>query len=127
MRERVAARRTPSSRPAPTKFLADKVPDSPLTPRGTAEIIATCLREIIGEDGHAAKRLARAANSTKESAENWLSGRNAPNLAAFLNMCRQYPQLRAEADRLMAMEAEIDPEFQRALAAFTQAYYARTP
>lgn len=120
MSSSVALCRPAMSPAGPTKFVPNNVANNvqePLTPRATAEIVAVCLREVVGADGHAAKRLARAAHSTKEAADNWLSGRNAPNLAAFLNLCRAYPALQAQARRLMALAGDLDPELQRDLAA----------
>lgn len=66
------------------------------------------------------KLVAIAGDCRADTAKNWMDGRNAPNLASFFRLAREMPELRAEAMRLMAPEAEFEPEFMRDLLAAMQ-------
>jgi hypothetical protein len=84
--------------------------------------VHTALDFIFGDRAHKAKLAAKAANSNPRAAKQWFARENGMSLAAFINMARQVPEFRAEARRLMEMEADSDPEFERAFAAFWRAW-----
>ncbi len=50
---------------------------------------------------HAAKLLARDANATPRTAENWLAGTNAPSGENLINLMRRCAALRHEINRLV--------------------------
>lgn len=64
----------------------------------------------LGRARHAVKALATAANTNTRSAENWLQGRCAPNVASFINLCRRIPEMKAAALRLLEADDVLDPE-----------------
>lgn len=71
------------------------------------------------------KRLADAANITPNGAKQIIEGHNGLSLDSYLNIAKQYPEFDAMVRQLLAMERDCDPAFQRALVAFTSAFYAR--
>ena len=77
--------------------------------------ITTRLREAVGSDRNAAKTIARAVGANVHTVNNWLEGRNAPSIANFIELANAYPELRAEARRLLALESDLDPEMERTL------------
>jgi len=62
------------------------------------------------------KVIARIAGASKKSAENWLAGDHPPSLVYFLRLLPHSPSLR----KLIGMESELHPEFQRELSALIQ-------
>lgn len=63
------------------------------------------------------KRIARAENCGPRTAENHWDGRNLPSLVQALRLGASVPEFGAELRRLMGMEADLDPEFERDLMA----------
>ena len=84
-------------------------------PSEITELIAATLRRAVGDDRNAIKSIARAADTNVHTARNWLQGRNAPGIANFIQLANEYPELRAEARRLLALESDLDPEMERTL------------
>jgi hypothetical protein len=62
------------------------------------------------------KVIARIAGASPKSAENWLAGDHPPSLVYFLRLLPHSPSLR----KLVAMEADLSPDFQRELSALIQ-------
>lgn len=81
------------------------------------ETICDVLRATFGDDKHAAKRLARVADSSPETAKNWLSGRNPPGLKHFLILARQIPELKGLVCRMLELDTDINPTIERDLIA----------
>jgi len=75
--------------------------------------VTTALSSVLS-DFHA-KDIADATGSSVRAAENAKQGMNAMSLAHFLNACRELPELRAMAMRMMGCETTVDPEFQRGI------------
>lgn len=71
------------------------------------------------------KLAARDADVGVDTAKNWLEGRNAPRLADFFRLARNCAALRAEALRLMQMDADLDPRFMRDVMAMMQTWEQR--
>lgn len=86
------------------------------------EAVSQALKEAIGEDKHAAKKLARIVNASAATAQNWLDGRNAPGLAHFIRMCRAIPSLKGVALRLLEADDALDPEFAKKFNDVAQAW-----
>lgn len=61
------------------------------------------------------KGLARAANSNIRAVEAWIAKRSTPNGLHLLRLMATIPEVQAECRRLAAMEANLDPEFEREL------------
>jgi len=93
-----------------------------LTADEVGETVHGALVIAFGE--HRAKRAAETANSTVNTAKKWFKGENGVGLTAFLNLARRDPTMRAAAMRLLALEADLDPDFQQELARFVRAAQA---
>lgn len=78
------------------------------------------------DEGQEVKEIARAADCSPDAIKKIASGRHAFSLTTLVNLARApgYEWMASEVRRLTEMDADHDPEFQRALAAFTAAYYA---
>ncbi len=87
--------------------------------------IAERLRDHFGDDRHAVRKLAEAANTNERTAENWLLGKNAPGVLHFLKLMAAIPSLQAEVRRLCAMEADLDPELARDMQALITTFQRR--
>lgn len=57
---------------------------------------------MFGERRNAAKILARMSGASKRSAENWLAGRNTPQMEHAIKMMAECRELEAEVIRLVA-------------------------
>lgn len=73
------------------------------------------------------KEIARAADCSPDAIKKIADGSRAFSLTTLVNLLRAsgYEWMQPELRRLMAMDANLDPELQRGLAAYTQAYYAQ--
>lgn len=92
------------------------VSDPPIMRMGTNQLTLVWSQELkreFGEDKHAAKKIARLADTNVRTAENWLYGHNTPDLLHALRLMAKVPGLAGEMRRLMAMESDLDPEFER--------------
>jgi hypothetical protein len=90
-----------------------------ITDREVSDVVSQTLRRAFNDN---LKLVAIAGDVGPDTAKNWLEARNPPKLATFINMCRQCPELRAEAFRLMDPEAEFDPDFMRDFMRLAQTY-----
>lgn len=91
-----------------------------LDQHGMAGIVSEALRKAYGREKSAAKTIARAANTNERTARNWLEGRALPNFMSTLRLMATTPELRSEVARITAMQAELDPEAERAVSALVQ-------
>jgi hypothetical protein len=64
------------------------------------------------------KVIARLAGASPQAAKNWLAGQHPPSLVSFLRLLPHSPSLR----KLIAMEQDCDPGFQRGLIELMQRY-----
>lgn len=62
------------------------------------------------------KVIARHAGVSQETVKRWMAADSAPSLIYFMRLLPHSPSLR----KLVSMEQNLDPEFQRELAAFIQ-------
>lgn len=83
------------------------------------------MRAHVGDDRHAAKKLADILECSPRTAENYLQGRTAPGGVHFLRAYAAIPEFTAEVRRLSAMESSLDPEFERAAMDFLRVASAR--
>lgn len=81
-------------------------------------IFSAALRSEYGEKRHAKKSVASAANCNLRAAENWLDGKNTPDLLHGLRLAVTVPAWRAELRRLLALDAEPSSEAEREIALF---------
>lgn len=94
-------------------------------PRTLPERISTrCVTDALAEvlAPFHAKEIAEASGSSVRAAENAKQGMNAMSLAHFLNACREIPELKAMALKMMGHEEEVNPERERALAMLVNSY-----
>lgn len=63
--------------------------------------ITPVLRRVFGDARHGAKLLARAASVSPRTAENWLSGANAPRLAEALRLMLECEDIAAEINAFL--------------------------
>lgn len=78
-------------------------------PVNTAEVIdlvSGLLRDTFGQYRGYRKHIARAAGASPSSADNWVDGVTSPSLRHFINLCRHYPELRPDVERLLFGETE---------------------
>lgn len=96
----------------------------------TAALCRDVLRNTYGEQRAAAKAAAEDSNQSPRAAENWIAGENPMSLTAFLNAYHNNPAFKAWARKLLLMEQDLDPHFERELHSFIRAaqrYGAETP
>ena len=80
-----------------------------------AAMVSRSLQQDFGQERHAVKKIAGGTGAGLKTAENWLGGRCAPDAANLLKLMAMSPVLAGEVRRLTAMEANLDPEFERAM------------
>lgn len=93
-----------------------------LTDEQVADQVAGALVIDFGQFKSTHKVIAQAAGSSVKTAENWTSGATAPSLANFLRLLPHSPALQSMVKRVMGLEAELHPDFQRELVALMQRY-----
>lgn len=69
------------------------------------------------------KGVARAASCNMRSVENWCQGVHTPNGLQLLRLMATVPEVQAEVRRLAAMEADLDPTFERDMDALMRTYW----
>lgn len=92
---------------------AQPAPAFAMTQGQYQETVSNVLRVAFGRQRHAVKQLARTAGTSASTAKNWLEGRSTPIGLHMLRLMATVPELQAEVRRLTAMEADLDPEFDR--------------
>ena len=91
---------------------------APVLAIGQAEfeaVVSNALQAAFGHLRNPVKALAKVANKNERTAENWYTGKCAPNGLALLQLMAQVPELQAEVRRLTAMESDLDPRLERQL------------
>jgi hypothetical protein len=80
-----------------------------------ARVSETEIRDYVADAldalGEPVKEIARHADATPPTVENWRQRRNTMSLPNFVRLCRQHPRFKAWAKRLLEMESALDPEF----------------
>lgn len=89
------------------------------------QIVGDALRSHFGERRFAVKQIAAIANTNERTARNWYEKKNLPDLVHFFRLAAHVPELQAEARRLLALEAALDPLFARDLAQLVSSYQRR--
>lgn len=89
-----------------------------LTQLAWQEAASKAMRDHVGEDRHAAKRLGNILECSPRTAENFLLGRTTPSGIHFLRAYAMIPEFTAEVRRLTGMAQSLDPAFERDLAVF---------
>lgn len=89
-----------------------------ITQQSWSDRAAQAMRDHVGDDRHAAKRLCNILECSPRTAENFLLGRTTPSGIHFLRAYAMIPEFTAEVRRLTGKEASQDPTFERDLAAF---------
>jgi len=80
------------------------------------------MHDEFGDRREARRALADAANSNERAAENWLAGKNTPDLLHALRLAVTVPAWRAELRRLLALDQEPDSEIERELTEFVHRF-----
>lgn len=89
-----------------------------LTQKAWMDASSQAMREHVGDDRHAAKRLGNILECSPRTAENFLLGRTTPSGIHFLRAYAMIPEFTAEVRRLTGMQQSMDPMFERDLANF---------
>jgi DNA-binding transcriptional regulator YiaG len=86
------------------------------------EAICDAIRRAIELDPFGVKTIARAANANIRTVENWAAKRSTPDGLHLVRLMATVPEVQAEVRRLAAMDADLDPEFERDLARVLEGY-----
>lgn len=95
--------------------------EADLRERDVAKQVASALVVDFAHFRSHHKVIARIAGASPKAAENWLAGDNPPSLVFFLRLLPHSPSLR----KLVAMDAELSPDFQRELSQLIQRHMQR--
>jgi hypothetical protein len=82
-----------------------------------AERVAEALEEDFGNAKSSVKEIMRAANCNEASAKNWKQAKCCPDFLNGLRLMMRSPALQKQILTLIGMERDLDPNFQRDLAA----------
>lgn len=85
--------------------------------------ICDALRQHVEGNASGVKSLARAANANVRTVENWLAKRSTPDGLHLVRLMATIPEVQAEVRRLAAMEADLDPNFERDMDALVRTYW----
>lgn len=66
------------------------------------------------------KHVARLALASPRSVESWVNGTRLPSLEFFFRLLPHSPSLQALMRRMIGLESELSPDFQRELMALVQ-------
>lgn len=102
-------------------------PVDALSSADLARVVSHHLRREFADRKSGIKAVQQAANCNAPTARNWWHGHNAPDAVNLLRLAARVPALKAEVARLIAMESQHDPEFQRALADLIRAAQRTRP
>jgi hypothetical protein len=89
------------------------------------EVLGEFQRAVVidlGAERDARKRLAQIEDSNARTAKGHYEGKNLPGVVAFLRAAQQCPTLKAYVRRVLQMEADLDPAFERELHGLFAAY-----
>jgi hypothetical protein len=88
---------------------------APIAKHVATQALSTTLREAYGPYAGKHKKIAQHAGiKSAKTAEAWSCGRNLPALEYFLELGRNSPAIQKMTMRLWGLDADIDPEYQRA-------------
>lgn len=97
-----------------------QAPIDRISEREFARVVSQALQAHYGPLKASAKCVANDADASVDAAKNWLAGVCPPSSIFLARLEAKVPGLAAEMRRLRAMEAEHDPEFQKAFVLFMQ-------
>jgi len=100
-------------------------PIDTISEREFALIVSAALQAHYGPLKASAKHVANDAGASIATAKNWLAGLCPPSSVYLKRLEAKVPGLAAEMRRLTALEAEIDPDFQRELTSLLRRVGAR--
>jgi hypothetical protein len=86
-----------------------------------AQVIAAALAHDYGDFKFTDKLIAKDSGASPRTANNWRSEMNTPSLPYFLRLYARSPAVRAAVRKLTAMEADLDPDAERARSRLVQA------
>jgi hypothetical protein len=87
----------------------------PIVKEVVTQELSTTLRVVYGQYASKHKRIAKDAGiKSAKTAEAWACQRNLPALEYFLELGRNQPAIQKMTLRLWGLDADIDPEYQRA-------------
>lgn len=117
--EEIAPVRTETFGPPKTENLyRDTDSPAPILAMTQADL-NSCFHEAVvlefGSKRAPTRQLADAAGSNIRAAKNWYEGNNTPDLLHALKLAVTVPAWRAELRRILAMDAALDPDVERAL------------
>jgi hypothetical protein len=99
----------------------ERAPIEKLDEDSFTELFQAALENDYGNLKSKHKEIARHAGAAShKTAEAWTQGISLPGFYRGLKLAAKSPSLAKEVVRLIAMESQIDPEFQRDLVAFMQ-------
>lgn len=93
-----------------------------MTQRDGEEVVARALQAAFGYGRKAARAIADCANCNERTALGWLNGSSSPGFVHTLRLMATVPEFQAEVRRLAAMNADMDPHFERDLNALLATY-----
>jgi hypothetical protein len=91
-----------------------------ITKAHTAERVAFALQAWGRDKSAPIARVQHIAGVDRKTAAAWYNGKSPPQSEHLLNLARAIPELKGEVRRLLHMDAELDPDFQREFARFMQ-------
>lgn len=84
--------------------------------------IAAALQEAFRDKSAPIARVQKIAGVDRKTAAAWYYGRSSPQAEHLLTLALRIPELKGEVRRLLCMEADLDPDFQREFTALAQRY-----
>lgn len=88
----------------------------------TAERVAFALQAWGKDKSAPISRVQQIAGVDRKTAAAWYRGKSPPQSEHLLTLARRIPELKGEVRRLLCMEEELDPDFQREFTALMQRY-----
>lgn len=93
-----------------------------ITKAHTAETVKAALHAWGRDKSAPIARVQQIAAVDRKTAEAWWHGKNPPQCHHLINLARVIPELKGEVRRLLGMEQDLDPDFQREMTALMQRY-----
>jgi hypothetical protein len=121
--ESFAGRVTESFGPNGTEDFRTRAANAPIFAMSQHALIqesAEILRGTFGDERHGMKKLAAAIGVSPRTGKNWIAGDCAPDLHNAMKIAAICPEYAGWVRRLIAMHADMDPEFARDVCAFVE-------
>jgi hypothetical protein len=98
-----------------TRTMSEPAPIHQINDREFARIVSDALWQHYGPMKSTAKRIANDCGASVGTARNWLDALCPPSSVYLKRLEAKVPRLAAEMRRLTALEADLNPDFQREL------------